>query len=208
MISLLVVFHIVAGSAAVVGMVGALCTKKGALWHRRFGKLYVYAMAVTLLLAFLVSILTANLFLLFIGVFSTYLIFTGWRLAIVKTGVQSKLDGVVIRLMLIVGVLMLGYGGYMSASGNSLGIALMVFGVIGFAPAWSDLKRQGTWPKGKERILEHLSRMGGGCIATTTAVFVTNVQTSPAFIAWLLPGAIGGLLITYWTRRVSSEKPA
>lgn len=207
MIGILVVFHIVAGSVAIAGMVGALCTRKGQIWHRRFGKLYIYAMAVALLLAFVVSAMSENLFLLCIAVFSTYLIYTGWRLAIIKTGVQNTLDEWVISVMLIVGVVMIGFGGYMSAIGNSLGIALMVFGVLGFIPAWSDLKRQGTWPKGKERIMAHLSRMGGGCIATTTAVFVTIVQTSPAFIAWILPSAVGSVLITYWSRRVLSNRP-
>lgn len=142
----------------------------------------------------------------FKGVFSGYLIYTGWRLAMVKSGVQSHVDGLIIRFMLIVGVLMMGCGGYMSATGNSLGIALLVFGVIGFTPAWSDVKRHGAWPKGRERIMNHVSRMGGGCIATVTAVFVTNVQTSPAFIAWLLPSAIGTVLLTYWSRRLLSEK--
>lgn len=202
----MIVFHIVAGSVAVCAMLGALCMRKGAIWHRRFGRIYVHAMAVALLLALVVSVLTANLFLLLIGLFSSYLIYTGWRLAIVKTGMQSSVDGLVIRLMLLVGVLMIGYGGYMSVSGDSLGIALLVLGVTGFVPAWSDLKRQGAWPKGKARIMEHLSRMGGGCIATITAVFVTNVQTSPAFIAWLLPGVIGAVLLTYWSRRLSSDR--
>lgn len=204
-ISLMIVLHVVAGSVAVCAMLGALCARKGAIWHRRFGRIYVHAMAVALLLALVVSVLTANLFLLLIGLFSSYLIYTGWRLAIVKTGAQSHVDRLIIRLMLIVGVLMIGYGGYMSVSGDSLGIALLVLGVAGFAPAWSDLQRQGAWPKGKARILEHLSRMGGGCIATVTAVVVTNVQTSPAFIAWLLPGIIGGVLLTYWSRRLSSD---
>ena len=201
----MIVLHVVAGSVAVCAMLGALCARKGAIWHRRFGRIYVHAMAVALLLALVVSVLTANLFLLLIGLFSSYLIYTGWRLAIVKTGAQSNVDRLIIRLMLVVGVLMIGYGGYMSVSGDSLGIALLVLGVAGFAPAWSDLKRRGAWPKGKARILEHLSRMGGGCIATVTAVVVTNVQTSPAFIAWLLPGIIGGVLLTYWSRRLSSD---
>ena len=206
MIETLVYIHICAGVTAVTGMIGAIFTRKGSIWHRRFGKTYVYSMAVALLISFVVSIFTQNLFLLLIGVFSGYLIYTGWRLAKIKSGLQSNTDKTVIKLMLLAGVMMLGYGGYTTAHGSSLGITLMVFGVIGLFPAWSDLKKNCTWPTGKERIILHLTRMGGGCIATITAVFVTNIQTTPALIAWLLPTVIGSLWLTYWVRRISIDR--
>ena len=205
MINLLVFIHVVAGVAAIIGMIGALSTRKGANWHKNFGSMYVYSMAIALLFALLIAIFTQNLFLLCIGIFSGYLIYTGWRLARIKSGVQSRTDKIVIKLMLLVGVTMFAHGGYMAANKNSLGITLMVLGVIGLLSAWADLNRNGTWPTGQERIRAHLTRMGGGCIATTTAVFVINVQTSPAFIAWLLPTFFGTLLLTYWLRRMSVD---
>jgi len=201
-IKLLILVHIVAGAAALAALVGAVVTKKGGLNHRKMGKIYTIAMAVALTLAVVVSVLTANIFLLLIGVFSGYFVYTGWRLAKAKDGIRSLPDRMASILMLIGAVLMLVYGIYIFANGESLGVALGVFGVFAFMPAWQDYS-SAKWPVGKERIVLHLSRMGGASIATVTAVFVVNVQTSPAFIAWLLPSLIGTPAIIYFARSAS-----
>ena len=201
MIKALVILHIVSGTGAVVGMLGALTTRKGGLWHRRMGKLYTISMAAALLLALVVSALTANAFIFLIGLFSGYFVFTGWRVAVVKDGTRSTLDQITSQLMVLAAIAMVGYGIYQTVSGESLGIALAVFGIFAFQPAWADIKRDTHWPKGKDRIVLHLNRMGGASIATMTAVFVVNVQTNPAFIAWLLPTLVGTPLIIYWTRK-------
>lgn len=203
MISALIVLHVVAGTGAVVGMLGALGTKKGSLWHRRLGRLYAISMAAALSLALVVSILTNNVFLLFVGLFSAYFVYTGWRLAVVKDGAISRLDNHLAWLSLASALAMFVYGIYLRVNGESLGVALAVFGVIAFFPAWTD-SRLSNWPKGKERIVWHLNRMGGASIATLTAVFVVNVQTDPAFIAWLLPSLCVTPLIMYWSKKASA----
>lgn len=206
MIKVLIGIHILAGSVAVVGMLCALSTRKGGQWHKTGGRAYVFGMAASLVMATVVSIATANIFLLLIAVFSAYLVYTGWRLGKVKDGVKSVLDLRFSLSMLVVSVVMIAYGIFMLRQGESLGVALIVFGFLGGAPALSDYKSPGTWPKGKHRILLHLNRMGGACIATVTAVFVVNIQTNPAFIAWLLPTLIGTPLIIYWSRRTINGK--
>ena len=205
MVSTLVVLHVVTGTGAVIGMFGALGTKKGSLWHKRLGRLYAISMALALLLALVVSALTNNIFLFLIGVFSAYFVYTGWRLAIVKDGKRSSLDKQAAWVVLLCAVLMIGYGIYLTVSGESLGVALAVFGVFAFFPSWTDC-RLAAWPKGKQRIVWHINRMGGASIATVTAVFVVNLATSPAFIAWLLPSLVGTPLIIYWTRKATAER--
>jgi len=96
----LVYLHIIAGSVAVIGMIGALVSRKGGLWHRRTGRLYSYAMAAALLLALIVSVLTVNSFLGLIGLFSGYFVYTGWRLAVVKDGRRSHIDRVASLFMM------------------------------------------------------------------------------------------------------------
>jgi len=208
MIRLMVVLHIVAGVAALLAMLGAIGSAKGGTWHRRFGKCYTWAMAVALALAVIVSVFTVNMFLLLIGLFSAYFVYTGWRLTQVRDGTRNALDRSSSLLMLITSSLMLLYGLYLFTSGESLGVALAVFGIFALLPAWQDY-RLVQWPLGKDRIVLHLSRMGGASIATVTAAFVVNVKTNPAFIAWLLPTLIGTPVIVYWVRRVlkpSAEK--
>lgn len=203
-INSLIFLHVLSGTGSVIGMFGALAANKGSLWHRRFGRLYTYSMSAALLLALIVSSITDNFFLFLIGIFSAYFVFTGWRLALVKDGTRSLLDKCLSVLMLGCAIAMVCYGINLRVSGESLGIALAVFGVFAFFPAWSDV-RLSAWPKGKQRIVLHLNRMGGASIATMTAVFVVNVATNPAFIAWLLPTMVGSPLIIYWTRRTLSQ---
>jgi len=201
MIKLLIGMHILAGSVAVSGMLCALFTKKGDTWHKRGGRAYVYGMAFSLVMATVVSVLTENIFLLLIALFSAYLVYTGFRLTIVKDGKRTPLDHGLSIAMLVVALLMVVYGLYMLFSKESLGFALIVFSVFAAMPAKQDFSGKSIWPRGKERILLHLGRMGGASIATVTAVFVVNVQTNPEFIAWLLPTLIGTPLILYWSKR-------
>lgn len=206
MTTLLIWLHVISGSIAVVGMLGAWLSAKGKPAHRLFGKAYVFGMCAALVLALIVSTITANVFLLLVGIFSAYFVYTGWRLAKAKDGIRSTIDRNAAILMLIVAVLMMGYGIFMLIQSHDLAIALIVFSIFAAQPAWQDSKLKDQWPKGKERIVLHLNRMGGASIATTTAVFVVNVHTDPEFIAWLLPSVAVVPLIVYWTRRW--RKPA
>ncbi len=206
MIKVLIGIHVLFGAIAVLGMLIALATRKGGRWHKCGGKTYALGMAVALSLSTLVAVLTSNLFLLSIGIFSAYLVYTGWRLAVAKDGARSVIDKVASNTLMAVGLLMIAYSAYLFFSiGDSLAIALAVFGVLAIAAAYTDYKSGDQWPSGKERIVQHLGRMGGASIATVTAVLVVNVQTDPAFIAWLMPTVVGSMAISYWTKRIQKQ---
>ena len=200
--TILVTGHVLAGSAAVLGLSGAWLTRKGSRSHRLFGRAFAVSMALSLLLAAVVSAMTANAFLGSIALFTAYLIHTGWRLATVRDGRASVLDRAAAFGMLAVGVAMVPYGLYLFAAVGGTGIALCVFGVFGAALAWQDLRRGLHMPVGAERIVLHLERMGGASIATVTALLVVNVDVEPAFVVWLAPTLLGTPLISHFTRRV------
>lgn len=200
---MLVALHIGSGSVAVVGMAMAMVYQKGGPGHRRSGQVYVAGMTAALLLAIIVSILKNDVFLLLIGLFSGYFVYTGWRLAKVRNGARSQLDHYATWLMLLVSAVMAGYGLFLLVTGNTMGIVLLVFSGVAALPAGQDYRLGGQWPTGKERIKRHLTRMGGASIATLTAVFVVNVDTSPEFLAWLLPTFVITPIIVYWMRKVA-----
>ena len=133
MIKLLILLHIISGTGAVIGMFGALATGKGSLWHRRLGQLYTWSMAVALLLAVLVSALTANIFLFLIGLFSGYFVYTGWRVTQVRDGTRNFIDQLTSQTMVAIAIAMVGYGIYQTVYGQSLGVALAVFRHICFS---------------------------------------------------------------------------
>ena len=205
MTSLVVTLHVLLGSVAVLGMMTAWLTKKGSHWHRQGGKAYVLGMTGALLAAFIVSLVTQNTFLFLIGLFSAYLVFTGYRLAVAKDSVRNSVDKTVGFAVLIIGLGMIGYAAWVYGNNRSMGIVLAVFGFIAAAQAFSDVRRGNKWPTGKERIVLHLNRMGAASIATVTAVFVVNFETDPAFIAWLIPTVVGSSAITYWT--IKTRRP-
>lgn len=188
------------GSVAVLGMITAWTTKKGGLWHRRGGQAYVIGMVGALLLAFIVSVATNNKFLFFVGLFSAYLVYTGYRVAKARDSVRTRLDKGVSIFMMLAGLVMFAFSAYTYSSDSSTAIILTVFGFIGIGLGYADFRRGDKWPASKERIALHLGRMGGASIATVTAVFVVNVQTNPAWIAWLVPIVVGSFAIAYWTR--------
>jgi len=201
MLNLLTALHVLLGSTALVGLLIAWMTKKGGIWHRRGGKAYVLGMTGALLAAFVVSIATGNLFLFLIGVFSSYLVFTGYRIALARDSVRTSLDKAVTRFAVTGALAMIGYAAFVFSDDRSTAIILVVLGLIFAMQAFQDILHGDQWPVGKERIVLHLNRMGGASIATLTAVLVVNVQTDPAFIAWLLPTVVGSLMIGYFTKQ-------
>ena len=75
----LLFLHILAGFVALVVAPGAMVARKGGRWHRRWGKVYFWAMAAVALTAVVLAIRGSDLFLLLAGVFAFYLAFSGYR---------------------------------------------------------------------------------------------------------------------------------
>jgi hypothetical protein len=95
---------------------------------------------------------------------------------------------------------MIGYGVAMLVRGDSLGVALIVFGAIGGALCAADLR--GKQVDERARIASHLTRMLAATIATLTAFLVTNVTVEPAIVIWLLPTIVMTPVIALWNRRI------
>ncbi|MDO8905815.1 hypothetical protein [Hydrogenophaga sp.] len=196
--------HILAGVTALGAAGAALVTVKGAAWHRRAGLIYVLAMLLVTLTTLALVLMRPNLFLFVIGIFSFYLVFTGWRAAAQRDGRPRLCDHLAGATMALTGVAMLAKGALqLFATGGAQPVILLVFGSIGLSLALSDWRDWLRGPiTGKARVARHLTRMLAGTIATITAAVVVNLSFLPPLIVWLGPTVLITPLIIWWNARV------
>lgn len=187
--------HVAAGVVALLAGAVALGTAKGGRRHRRAGRLYVLAMAVIVLTAFPLALVDGNYFLFTIAVFSGYLVLNGYRVLSRKRptpGDAAPLDWAAHLTMVGIGVAMVGLGGRSVLAGDPLGVALVVFGAIGFLLSGREIfaiyrPQEGS----REWFYRHVVFMGGGYIATVTAAVTVNLTMLPPVVRWVGPTAIG-----------------
>ncbi len=204
--SILLIVHITSGTAALIGMTGAITAKVVVNHHKIhifFGRLFIIGMLMVFLTTIPMTILRPNLFLLLIGIFSFYLAWNGWRMALNRNGKAQFSDIIGNIIMGCTSLMMIGWGCFILASGDGNGITLILFGCIGGAFALQNIRRYTRGPvKGSERIRAHLSAMMGASIAAITAFLVVNIQTDPVWVAWIAPTLAVTPFIVYMNRRV------
>lgn len=196
--------HILAGFLALAMAGTAIGTTKGGTWHRRSGNIYVLAMLLVTLSTCALVAIRPNLFLFVIGLFSFYLVFTGWRAAMLRDGRPRWPDHLAGLAMGATGLVMMGLGlnGLLGA-GGAQPVILLVFGSIGLTMALSDWRDWRAGPvTGKARIARHLTRMLAGTTATITAAVVVNLSFLPALVTWLGPTALITPVIFWWNARI------
>jgi uncharacterized membrane protein len=204
-------FHITAGSIALLSGPVAMFSKKGGENHRLAGKFFTWSMAVVSIAALYLSIAHKNWFLLMVAVFSMHSIVIGYRFLYLKKIQLLKkptlldwliaLPAALFSMGLVVfGILLL------IQNQNSFGWVAIVFGSIGSRNAWVGIRPFYIKPKQKNFwLINHISGMIGGYIATFTAFLVVNISFQPSFILWLLPTLIGVPFIFYNIRKYKSE---
>lgn len=196
--------HIAAGFTALVIGLLAMIAPKGQNLHNKSGLIYFWAMVLVALTSTIISLRSSpiNLFLLVTGIFSFYLVFTGYRSTIIKNRAAPFIDKFVTAIMLCTALVMLSLGAYDYLNGNGrLMLILGIFGSIGGVLAIADILvyRNGL-KHPKEWLLRHLGRMLGAYIATFTAFAVTNLTAWMApILLWTLPPIIGGISIFFVT---------
>jgi len=205
MIQTILFLHILAGVAALAAAGIAVASTKGGRLHRRSGAIYTLVMLVVGVSALVLAVMHPNPFLFAVGVFSLYLVFTGWRAAMMRDGRPRRLDHAGGAVMALAGLGMLGWGaqGILAGSGAQP-VILVAFGSIGLTMALADWRDWARGPvTGKARIARHLGRMLGGTIATITAAGVVNLGFLPDLVVWLGPTALITPVIFWWTTRVT-----
>ena len=203
MMQILLPIHILAGTIALLCAALAVTSEKGKKLHVLSGRTYFWCMVAIFLTAIPMSIITSNIFLFLIAIFSFYLAFAGMRFARNRKGVATTLDWIIVSLMILSGVGMWILAAIYFTNNNSQYIPLLVFGFLAIALGYADFRSyKNKTATGKKRLSRHLTNMMGGTIAVITAVLVVNVDLEPAWVWWVLPTALITPVIFWWNVKV------
>ena len=184
----LLFIHIIAGTVSLLAAALAVASGKGKKEHILAGRTYFWGMFSIFITAIPMSIISSNLFLFPVAIFSFYLAYAGMRFARNRTGIASTFDWAAVGLMILSGIAMWCLATLYFINNNTQYITLTVFGFIAISLGYADFRSyRNKSAIGKKRIARHLTNMLAGTIAVITAVLVTNVNIEPVFIFWILP---------------------
>ena len=198
--------HIAAGSTAFLMAPLALATAKGGKAHRRWGKIYFWAMAVVGSTALVLALYRPILFLALVAVFSFYAAFSAYRVLFHKNLPRGEKvtwpDWVAAILTFATSFALALLGAVKPALVRNLSIPAILFGLIGM---W--LAAKSMWQflhPPKEKMFwwyEHLGNMLVSYIAAWTAFSVTTIGplVHGGWVIWVLPTVIGSPAIALTT---------
>ena len=204
---IIITIHILAGTIALLCAALAVSSKKGKRLHVLSGRAYFWGMATIFLTAIPMSIISRNIFLFLIAIFSFYLAFAGMRFARNRKGIATTLDWIAVSLMILAGLGMLILSAIFFSNDDSQYIVLLVFGFLAMTLGYADFKSyKNNTATGKERISRHLTNMMGGTIAVITAVLVVNPPFEPEWVWWVLPTILITPLIFWWNFKILKKE--
>ncbi len=198
--------HIATGTLGLLAGSFIMYAKKGDQLHKRIGRFFAYSMLAAGFSSFVLAVIHPNEFLFTVGVFTIFLVGTGWRylyLRNIPEGQQPLLiDWVLMGFMSIFGIVFIGLGIWYLAHAAYFGIVPILFGLTGLRFALTDYRTfTGKITIKNYWLVNHLQRMSGAYIASLTAFLVVNAPSWSGIIPWLLPSAIIVPLIVSWTRK-------
>ena len=207
--------HMLAGFTAFFIAPVPLLTAKGGKTHRRWGKVYFWAMAVVAATAIVLALWRPILFLAFVSVFSFYFAFRGYRVLSHKRPLQGQGPGAidwVAAVLALLGSSALIVLGILRPRPVwvQLSVVAIVFGVIGVSFAASDIWRFLHPPADRNFWwYAHMAGMIGSYIAAVSAFSVVNFHFLPRVVRWLWPSAIGVpgifLWVAYYKRKFARK---
>jgi len=209
--------HVLAGTLALVVAPIALVTAKGGPAHRRWGKVYFWAMAVVAATAVVVAYWRSILFLMLTAVFSFYAALSGYRVLFRKRPDRGDgpkaLDWAAAGITMAASALLVFLGiTKPTPRFQELSTVAIVFGGVGLSLSGLDVRRFLRPPTDRMAWwYRHMANMIGSYIAAVTAFSVVNFHFLPTTVRWLWPTMVGtpliAIWITYYRMRFSKPKP-
>lgn len=212
---ILLALHIACGIIAFVCAPVALATAKGGKTHRRWGKVYFWAMAGVAFSALVLSFALPIFFLAMVAVFSFYACFAAYRILYLKDlyrgGRPLALDWLAAAVTIASSFLLFLMGflkpalmgiGIISIAGRPVSIVSVTFGVIGIRLGFRSIFNFVKPPTEKMFWwFSHMQGMIGSYIAAMTAFSAVNLTPffGNAWWVWLWPTIVGIPAISFWT---------
>ena len=197
--------HIACGGVAFVCAPVALLTAKGGRSHRRWGKIYFWAMAGVAATALVLSIALPIVFLALVAVFSFYAAFSAYRILFLKDlarGGHARWFDWAAALVTFASSAALAWVGYFRPRlVPGTGVIAIVFGGLGMLLAGRSLATFLQPPEEKQFWwFLHMRGMIASYIAAVTAFVVVNLAPhfGNAWWVWLGPAIIGVPGIVLW----------
>src|SRR5271170_967340 len=212
----LLAIHVACGVTAFVCAPVALLTAKGGKTHRRWGKIYFWAMAGVAVTALTLSFALPIYFLAMVAVFSFYACFAAYRILYLKDMYKGARPLAVDWLAAIITVLssfllfLMGFlkpvmmrVGVIQVAGHPVSIVSIVFGLIGVRLGLASISQFRQPPTEKMFWwFRHMQGMIASYIAAMTAFSAVNLGPwfGNAWWVWLWPTIVGVPAIAIWTR--------
>ena len=197
--------HITAGFTGFFIAPVALVVRKGGAAHRRWGRVFFWAMVAAGTTAIVGSRHIHSTFLLLTGVFSLYMVGFGYRSLFLKQlawdARVAPFDWAVAGVGLAVFLVTVTYA---FVAGN---VPVGVFGALGAMTAFRQLRgyaKAGHWTK-NQWLLNHISGFLASYIAAVSAFSVTSLRFIPFPSNFLWPTVLGVPLIMWWHGRVRRQ---
>jgi uncharacterized membrane protein len=210
----LLALHILCGVVAFVCAPVALSTAKGGKTHRRWGKMYFWAMAGVAVTALVLSLALPVFFLAMVAVFSFYSAFAAYRILSLKdmfTGARPKAVDWLAAVITILSSLLLFLMGFLKpevmgvgvirVAGHTVSVVSVVFGIIGMRMGQASIAGFLKPPTTKMFWwFAHMQGMMGSYIAALTAFSAVNLTGwfGAAWWVWLWPTIVGVPAIGIW----------
>ena len=138
------VLHIMGGTVGLLTGLLNVLRIKGDKKHIIAGRLFFYSMLVAGVTSLVLSILHPNYFLFIVGVFTLYMVGTGYRyirMRMLNNNEKPKLvDWIITLTMLLGGVLFIGFGVLHLIKSNLFGLVFLAFGLLGLLFVRLDFK--------------------------------------------------------------------
>lgn len=186
---------------------------KGTPQHQLVGRWFVRGMLAAGGSSFVLSVLHPNHFLFMVGVFTVYMVLTGQRYLLFKSATHQAnwVDWSFTIAMLLAGLWFISLGSLNVWKGNYFGVVFVTFGGFGLNYVRIDLKNF----RGKSHLKnfwlsDHIQRMVGGFIASSTAFLVVNAkyfpEAIPMLVYWLLPTVVLTPLLIKWAQKYEVKR--